>query len=76
MKMSQAHKLKAGDFCAGDLGDGGILIDIDHPSLPDALRAMANDYDPPARFAVKQGEGEYDLFSEDGEELDLVWNCF
>jgi len=52
------------------------LIDINEPSLPDALRAMANTYEPPARFVVKQGKGEYDLFSEDGEELDLVWDCY
>jgi len=73
--MNKGHQLKAGDFCEGDLGDGGILIDIADPSLPAALRAMANTYEPPARFVVKQGEGEYDLFSEDGEELDLVWDC-
>jgi len=54
------------------------LIDINEPPLPDALRAMANTYEPPARFVVKQGQGqgEYDLFSEDGEELDLVWDCY
>lgn len=74
--MSGQNKFKAGDFCEGDLGDGGILMDINDPSLPDALRSMANTYEPPARFVVKQGEGEYDLFSEDGEELDLVWDCF
>ncbi len=74
--MNEPKKPKVGDFCEGDLGDGGLLIDINDPSLPDALRAMVNDYDPPARFVVKQGEGEYDLFSEDGEELDLIWDCF
>ena len=52
------------------------MIDIHDPSLPEALRKMANDYDPPARFAVKQGEGEYDLFSEEGEELDLILDCY
>jgi len=72
--MTEQNKPKAGDHCEGDLGDGGILIDIYNPSLPNALRSMANTYDPPARFVVKQGE--YDLFSEDGEELDLVWDCF
>jgi len=74
--MNEQNKLKAGDFCEGDLGEGGVLIDIYDPSLPNDLREMACTYDPPARFVVKQGEGEYDLFSEDGEELDLVWDCF
>lgn len=74
--MTEQSKLKAGDFCPGDLGEGGVLTDIHDPSLPEALRKMVNDYDPPARFAVKQGEGEYDLFSEEGEELDLIWDCY
>lgn len=74
--IHKASKPKAGDSCQGNLGEGGILIDINHESLPDALRSMANDYAPPARFVVKQGDGEYGLFSEEGEELDLVWDCY
>lgn len=51
--MTEQNKLKAGDFCEGDLGDGGILIGINDPSLPDALRAMANTYEP-ARAICRQ----------------------
>jgi hypothetical protein len=52
------------------------VIDINEPSLPDALREHGKRFRKPARYVVDLGDGEYLLFSEDYELLDAVFNCF
>jgi len=56
--------------------EGEEVIDINDPSLPDALRKYGKQFKNPARYVIDLGCGEYLLYAEDGELLDGVWNCF
>ena len=45
---------------------------IDDERVPDLIRAHGLRFRKPARFVFDAGRGEYVLFAEDGEVLDIV----
>jgi len=49
------------------------LLDIDDYRVPDSIREHGRRFRNPARFAVELGQGEYLLYAEDGELLDMVY---
>jgi hypothetical protein len=53
--------------------EGEELLDIKDSQLPDALREYAKKFRNPGRYVIETGEGEYVLYAEDGELLDLYF---
>ncbi len=48
------------------------VLDITDASIPDEIYEHGQLFNPPARWVIDLGRGEYLLFDEDGELLDLV----
>jgi hypothetical protein len=48
------------------------LLDINDPSLPDALRDHGKLFRNPARYVIDVGDSGFVLYAEDGELLDIV----
>lgn len=47
-------------------------MQIDDPRVPQAIRDHARRFRNPAKYVEEPGNGEYVLFADDGEVLDLV----
>lgn len=52
--------------------DEGILRDINDPLIPSAVRNHARRFRKPAAYVLDFGNGEYLLYAEDGELLDML----
>jgi len=50
-----------------------LVIDINAPSLPKAIRQHALSFKNPGKFVIEMGDGEYVLYTEDGDLLDLFF---
>lgn len=48
------------------------LLDINDPRVPEIVREHGKLFRSPAAFVEDMGNGEYVLFAEDGELLDIV----
>lgn len=49
------------------------IKDINDPSLPEAVREHGRQFKNPAKYVEDLGEGEYALYTQDGELLDLIY---
>jgi hypothetical protein len=48
------------------------VLDIEDERVPQVVRQHGRRFRKPAKWVIDVGAGEYVLFSEDGEVLDLV----
>lgn len=53
--------------------DGEEVISINDKRVPKAVRQHGKLFKNPARFVIDAGDGQYLLYAEDGELLDLVY---
>ncbi len=49
------------------------ILSIDDPTIPEEIRDHGQRFRKPARYVADLGYGEYILYAEDGEILDLVY---
>ncbi len=52
--------------------DGGELLEIDDPRIPQVVREHGRRFCKPACYAHDFGDGAYVLYAQDGELLDLL----
>lgn len=52
--------------------DDEKLLDIDNETVPETIREHGRQFRKPARIVADLGDGEYILFAENGEVLDMV----
>jgi hypothetical protein len=52
---------------------GEEVFEIGNPTIPEAIREHGNRFHKPARYVIATRGGDYFLYANDGEFLDIVF---